>query len=82
MNPVYVCERVAEFHRQEWLRGGPADLKHLLLHGAVGEGRKTREERERERRWLGLFPSPSGGLDAVMPLNGWSHIEIPGEFLQ
>ena len=75
LNPVYVSERVAEYHRQEWLGGGPGPLKYLLLHGAQQEERR----REEERMWLGLFPSPPGGLHAVRPLSGWVRIQIPGE---
>ena len=78
MNPVYCTERVAEYHRQEWLRGGPPSLKHLLLHGATAE---REEEKEEGRMWLGLFPTPPGGLHAVRPHGGWPHIQIPGESL-
>ena len=76
MNPVYVSERVAEYHRQEWLRGGSTQLKHLLLHGAL----VPEEEEEEGRMWLGLFPSPPGGLHAVRPHSGWARIQIPGQW--
>ena len=78
-NPVYCSERVAEYHRQEWLRGGPTDLKHLLLHGALAtEERDKEKEKEEGRLWLGLYPTPPGGLHAVRPPSGWPHIQIPG----
>ncbi|CAI8042522.1 Chromatin-remodeling ATPase INO80, partial [Geodia barretti] len=73
LNPVYVSERVAEYHRQEWLGGGPGPFKRLLLHGGQDEGR------EEEEMWLGLFPSLPGGLHAVRPFGGWSRIQIPGQ---
>ena len=76
--PVYCSERVAEYHRLEWLRGGPRTLKHLLLHGALAT-EKTEREKEEERLWLGLFPTPPGGLHAVRPPTGWPHIQIPGQ---
>lgn len=77
LNPVYVSERVAEYHRREWLGGGPAPLRHLFLHGAGGE--RERERREEEWMWLGLYPSPPGGLHAVRPRSGWARIQIPGQ---
>ena len=70
---MYVSERVAEYHRQEWLGGGPGPFKRLLLHGGQDEGR------EEEEMWLGLFPSLPGGLHAVRPFGGWSRIQIPGQ---
>ena len=83
MNPVYCSERVAEYHRQEWLRGGPKTLKHLLLHGAADmeERERGREREEEERMWLGMFPTPPGGLHAARPPTGWTHIQIPGQEL-
>lgn len=75
LNPVYCRERVAEYHRLEWLRGGPRTLKHLLLHGASAV---EEEEEEEGRMWLGLFPTSLGGLHAVRPPTGWPRIQIPG----
>ena len=77
-NPVYCSERVSEYHRQEWLRGGPEALKHLLLYGVREE---EEEEEEGGRLWLGLYPTPPGGLHAVRPLTGWPRIQIPGQRL-
>ena len=75
INPVYCSERVAEYHRQEWLGGGPTHFKELFLHGAEMVGRGREEEK---RLWLGMYPTPLGGLDAVRPHGGWPHIQIPG----
>ena len=80
INPAYCSERVAEYRRLEWLTGGPISLKHLLLHGASeGEGGGREEGGEGERLWLGVYPTPPGGLNAVIPHGGWPHIQIPGQ---
>ena len=80
MNPVYVSERVAEYHRQEWVSGGPASFKQLFLHGAdvAADEKKKEKEEEEAKGWLGLFPSDPGGLHAVRPHSGWARIQIPG----
>ena len=58
---MYCRERVAEYHRLEWLRGGPRTSNiSSFMESAADE-----EEEEEERMWLGLFPTSLGGLHAV-----------------
>ena len=75
VDPVYCSDRGAQYHRQLWLSGGPPQLQTLLWHGA------HRVEVEQEnKKALELLQTPElGGLEALRPLTGWSHIHIPGE---
>ena len=74
--PLYCCDRAAAFIYQEWLSGGPAELKLLLQHGLNDDHPPS----------VGcpLLPSllyhAPRGLDAAYPPNGWSHIYIPGNW--
>ena len=71
-DPIYCSDRSAEYRRQEWLKGGPPQLQDLLWHGYGAGGRSDAV--------LDLMRSRElGGLEAVRPLSGWSHIHIPGE---
>ena len=73
VNPIYCSDRSAEYHRQLWLSGGPPQLQDLLWHGPPGC-------RGKGNNGLDLLQPPVlGGLEAVRPLTGWSHIHIPGE---
>ncbi|XP_037088223.1 chromatin-remodeling ATPase INO80-like [Pollicipes pollicipes] len=56
-----------------------ADHQHcgsLLARQCVLHGSPESAERERRRRWC-LAPPEPGGLSAVRPLHGWSHLIIP-----
>ena len=73
VNPIYCSDRSAEYHRQLWLSGGPPQLQDLLWHGPPGYGGSGSNVLDL------LQPPELGGLEAVRPLTGWSHIHIPGE---
>lgn len=74
VNPIYCSDRSAEYHRQLWLSGGPPQLQNLLWHGPPGYGGSGSNVLDL------LQPPELGGLEAVRPLTGWSHIHIPGEY--
>lgn len=69
-----------------WLNnGGPPHLKAILFHGP---DLQEREDLARAKDWnssiQALFQSQrksDAGLVALSPLNGWSHIQIPGKAL-
>ena len=76
VHQLYCSDRSAEYNRQLWLNGGPPQLQTLLWHGpersADGGGERNKV--------LDLLRTPElGGLEAVRPLTGWAHIQIPGE---
>ncbi|KAL5463607.1 hypothetical protein EMCRGX_G032521 [Ephydatia muelleri] len=70
--PLYCSDRAAGFVYQEWLSGGPTELKRLLQHGLEDDPPPV------SRLTLpSLLYKWPGGLDAAYPPNGWSHIHIP-----
>ena len=75
VDPVYCSDRSAEYNRQLWLSGGPAQLQRLLWHGPRGVSGGGDSSRV-----IDLLQSPEpGGLESVRPLRGWCHIDIPGK---
>ena len=71
---VVLCSRrAAEVEQQELAGGGSRDLRRLLQAGAADTCDAT-EPMSPDPLW----PHPLGGLSAVHPAHGWSHITLPG----
>ena len=76
INPIYCSDRSAEYKRQLWLGGGPPQFQRLMWHGPRGVSVGGASV-------VDLLRKPElGGLEAVRPLTGWYHINIPGECIR